>query len=169
MKDTDPGISHSNWDDVQPLANEFDFIHSRMLCYVVSDWKALFAHCWDHLAPGGRLEVQDIVMPVRCIDADVSPANSALLHNLEMQHKALLKRESKSLDITAGERLTEMLKEQGFENVKQESLQWAYGDWPKGELEKEIGRKHLQGVVLRSQTGLAQAMNMALFGIGKSL
>lgn len=128
-----------------------------MLCYAIRDWQKLVAQCWDHLTPGGWLEIQDITMPIRCVEADVSTVNSALLRGTQYIQQAL--RKTRGLDTTvAGQKLLEMLKDQRFVNVKQESIQWAYGDWPKGKLEKEIGMAHLEGTVLKSQQGLSQGM-----------
>ena len=53
-------------------------------------------------------------------------------------------------------------------NVKRESIQWAFGNWPKGLLAKEIMRDHLKGVILEAQKGLTQIMMKALFGWDES-
>ena len=110
-----------------------------MLCYAIHDWEALFARCWAHLAPGGWLELQDIVMPVRCADPSVSIETSVLLRATTKMQDVLRERGAKSVDTAAGERFVHMLGEQGFANVRREGIQWAYGEWPKGEMEKKIG------------------------------
>lgn len=38
----------------------FHFIHVRFLTYGMRDWHAFFVQCWNHLAPGGVLEVLDV-------------------------------------------------------------------------------------------------------------
>lgn len=153
----------SEWDGIKALSDRFDFIHGRMLCYAIRDWQKLVARCWNHLTPGGWIEIQDITMPIRCADPEVSPANSSLLKGTELIQEAL--RKTRGLDTTVmGQSLSEMLEDQGFVNVKRESIQWAYGDWPNGKLEKEIGTAHLEGTVRKSQDGLSQRMFKMLLG-----
>ena len=47
------------WTTFLPDAQEepFDFIHARMLIAGVHDWPRLFQQCYNHLSPGGYLEV----------------------------------------------------------------------------------------------------------------
>lgn len=120
-----------------------------MLCYAIRDWKALVARCWDHLRPGGWLELQDIVMPVRCADSDVSSDVSPVLQVSALIREALIK--LKEIDTMAGEKFVSLLQEQGFQRLQRESIRWAFGHWPQGEKEKEIGIIHMEGVVKASQ------------------
>ncbi len=38
---------------------KFDFIHGRALCGGIADWPRLYAQAYDHLEPGGWMEMQD--------------------------------------------------------------------------------------------------------------
>lgn len=49
-------------DDIEqdwPYSEPFDFIHIRAMSGAISDWPRLYRQCWNHLRPGGWIEVAD--------------------------------------------------------------------------------------------------------------
>src|ERR1700710_2340092 len=57
--------------------SSFNFIHSRDLMLCIRDWPRLARQCFDHIKPGGYLELQCINTRVQCDDGS-SPPDSAL-------------------------------------------------------------------------------------------
>lgn len=51
----------------------------------------------------------------------------------------------------------ETLRSRGFVNCKQENVMWAVGGWPKGKLEKEIGRFTRKNI-LQGLEGISMAL-----------
>jgi trans-aconitate methyltransferase len=47
----------SDW--AYPEAEHFDYIHGRALIGSITDWKKLFSEAFNHLKPGGFIEIQE--------------------------------------------------------------------------------------------------------------
>ena len=133
---------------------KFDFIHGRMLCLGIHDWPRFFRQCWDHLKPGGWLEVQEVTLPIFCDDGSAAP-DSALLKWGDLVKEAALKG---GIDAAASNKFSEMLRAQGFVVMREEPIKWAVGHWPKGKLQKEIGAYTHQNILQA-----LNAVTMALF------
>jgi SAM-dependent methyltransferase len=114
----------------------FDFIHARMLTFGIRDWPRLFRQSWDHLKPGGWVELQELRMPCRCDDG-TAPRESPLIN---WSHIIVDSLATTGIDPVASDKFEQQLAEQGFVNIKAETIKWAIGSWPKGKREKEIGR-----------------------------
>lgn len=55
----------------------FDFIHVRCLAGCVDDWPTFLSRCYNHLRPGGRIEVTECYPHLEC-DDDSWPKDSRL-------------------------------------------------------------------------------------------
>jgi hypothetical protein len=55
----------------------FDFIHSRDLMLCIRNWPRLATQCYEHLKPGGYIELQCINTRLHCDDG-TSPEDSAM-------------------------------------------------------------------------------------------
>ena len=132
---------------------KFDFIHARMLVLGMHDWPNFFRQCWENITPGGWVEVQEVQFPLRC-DDDSAGANSALLNWSTFIQSACRKA---GIESTSSLHFVKQMQDQGFINIKEESAQWAIGPWPKGKVQKAIGRYTLENIL----SGL-QGISMAL-------
>jgi len=56
--------------------NSFDFVHAREFLFAIRDWPRLIGQAYDHLKPGGYLELSATVPRVGCDDG-TCPPNSA--------------------------------------------------------------------------------------------
>lgn len=133
---------------------KYDFIHSRMLVFGLHDWPRYFRQAWEHLNPGGWVEMQEGQFPVRCDDGSAAPGSPFL----EWSDNILEATRRVGLDANSSAKFTEQLREQGFINIRSESVKWAIGGWPKGKKEKEIGRWTLENCLQA-----LQAVTMALY------
>jgi len=132
----------------------FDYIHSRVMNTCIQDWVGYFKQCYDNLAPGGWLEVQELDMP-RADDGTMGPGTA--------QHQAWsLLREGAE---RAGARYAHVdefkgwMEKAGFTNVVERHFAWPSNDWPRDAKLKEIGRwsninmrEGLEGFLLASMT-----------------
>ncbi|KAF2666906.1 S-adenosyl-L-methionine-dependent methyltransferase [Microthyrium microscopicum] len=114
----------------------FDYIHSRMLCLGIHDWKKYFQQCWDNLKPGGWMEVQETKFPLMSADGK-GPSESAFLQWSQYIKEAAA---NDGIDADPTQRFRGMLEDIGFIDIREQPLQWPIGGWPKGEREKIIGR-----------------------------
>ncbi|KAL8963254.1 MAG: hypothetical protein Q9193_000459 [Seirophora villosa] len=125
--------AETEWEfgDVGP----FDLIHARMLVLGMHDWRAYFRRCYDHLKPGGWMEVHEIAFPMHSVDPSV-PSDTPYLRWSQLMHEGLAKG---GIDGGAARDFTGMLEEAGFEEVVEEIIPWAVGPWPQDEKAKRLG------------------------------
>lgn len=116
---------------------QFDFIHGRMIGPNMHDWPSLFQKSWDHLAPGGYLEIQEVQTVVRCDDHSATEESSLVIRWSQLTSGAAARAGN---DPLASNHFPQQLRNQGFGHVKTYPIQWPIGTWPKGGLEKDIGR-----------------------------
>ncbi|KAI4282500.1 MAG: hypothetical protein L6R35_005400 [Caloplaca aegaea] len=116
-------------------AGPFDLIHSRILVMGMRDWRTYFRKCYDHLKPGGCVEVHETVFPYYSADPSV-PSNTPYVRWSHLILEALAKG---GIDGAAAREFPKMLEEVGFEDVVEEKLPWAVGPWSQDEKQKQIG------------------------------
>ena len=132
---------------------KFDFIHARLLCLGMRDWRRFFEQCFTHLKPGGWLELQEVDFPPRCADDSAGPDSAFLTWGKLIQQACL----GVGVDTSACTSFKALLQNQGFVNVQEEPAFWPLGTWPKGKKEKKIG----QYMVVNALDAL-QAASLAL-------
>ena len=66
----------------------FDFIHARMLTAAFQDWPSVLRKCWEHLEPGGWLELLDLSFPFGAAQAPIDNFSSPYLHYAQVQEEA---------------------------------------------------------------------------------
>ncbi|MCJ1378816.1 hypothetical protein MMC17_001915 [Xylographa soralifera] len=155
---------------------KFDFIHARMLVLGMHDWPRFFRQSWDYMKPGAWLEMQELQFPVRSDDGSAEKDSPFYEWSLRVMEAA----EKVSINPTACEKFEEQLAQQGFVNIRYETIKWPIGSWAKGKKEKEIGRwmlentmQGLQGVsmaLLTRHLGWSrEAVELFLVGVRKQL
>ncbi|KAF5499591.1 Secondary metabolism regulator LAE1 [Colletotrichum fructicola] len=114
--------------------NHFDFIHARTLAGAVQNWPALIHQCYEHVKPGGSIEISEGRANFFCEDGTLK-GDSATWQWLSEFRKL-----SAPLGFDIAPALPDMLKGEGFENVNYMQRVVPMGTWPKDRELKEIGR-----------------------------
>ncbi|KAH3905008.1 hypothetical protein HBI56_217910 [Parastagonospora nodorum] len=117
--------------------NQFDYIHTRAMVAAVKNWGRFFEQAYANIKPGGYLECQEIVFPIRCMDANVTAQNSPLMRWSELFLEAATKI---GLDGTGPRHFTPKLRDSGFVDINLKKFKWPIGKWAKGAKFKLLGR-----------------------------
>jgi SAM-dependent methyltransferase len=115
--------------------NSFDFIHARELILAIRDWPRLVRQAFDHLKPGGYLELGGSV-PLFASDDGTLPPNTAYAEVAQMYFDM-----GDRVGISGKEpfRWKEYLISAGFTDVVEKILKIHTNPWPKDERMKRIG------------------------------
>lgn len=101
--------------------DKFDYIHVRMLTLAIHEWPAFFRRCWEHLSPGGWIELEDAASPYGAENQAANCENSVFLRVSVLYYQGLLRT---GIDMMAAQRHTDRLKLQGFVHPHQEVVKW---------------------------------------------
>ncbi|KAH0434536.1 UMTA protein [Colletotrichum camelliae] len=119
--------------------SDFDFIHIRHLEASISDWPALYKQAFDHLIPGGYIEVKEL---------DIEDRSQAQGEDLPKDH---IYRRWANIFFEAAEKLGKTLKqtrdhgiakglaETGFVDIVEKKWPIPIGAWPADAKLKEVG------------------------------
>jgi hypothetical protein len=102
--------------------------------------------------PGGYFELQDCIVPFRCIDNSMNGTTIERWVNLIMQATARIGK-----DWTRVKKYKEYLEEAGFEDVVEKKYEWPVGTWASGKRAKTLGMWYREDLL----SGL-QGFTMAL-------
>ncbi|OHE95150.1 methyltransferase domain-containing protein [Colletotrichum orchidophilum] len=114
---------------------KFDFVFGRMLTGSIADWPRFIRQSFDHLEPGGWIELSDILLDLQSDDGTVTPECATqqwAAHMLEAA--AIWKRPLDSCKF-----YKEQLAEAGFSNIEEKIYKWPSNPWPKDPKYKELG------------------------------
>jgi SAM-dependent methyltransferase len=100
----------------------FDFVHGRDLLPAVSNWPRLLGQVFKHLVPGGYIELQNQVFPLRCYGSPTRP-------DLELMEWSggIMKSyagQPYNIRLAAAAEIEDLLKSEGFVNVHSKRFQW---------------------------------------------
>ncbi|TIC99305.1 Secondary metabolism regulator LAE1 [Colletotrichum higginsianum] len=113
----------------------FDYIHSRMMTFSIGNWDAYLQQAFDHLNPGGYLELNETdQMPVS--DDGTLKEDSALVKSIKMLEEAAIIFGRPFTDIPG---LKDKMIQIGFEDVHIQRFKWPTNGWPKERKYKELG------------------------------
>jgi len=115
---------------------QFDFIYSRMMTATVADWPSCFQQAYNHLTPGGWVELCDIGA-IRCDDGTLKES-SAIRRWL---NPLLEGARSMGRPFNEAYKYREQLKAQGFVNVHELVFRWPQNGWPRNRKYKQIGMR----------------------------
>ena len=119
----------------------FDYIHGRMIMSAVEDWPGLLQQCWDHLEPGGWLELNEVCLPHRAANSQPDGSSSAFLRFGAVASKAW---ELAGRDFHAGPKQTQRLRDLGFQDICEKDYKWPLGRWGSTDRERRIGELILE-------------------------
>lgn len=117
-------------------SDAFDFIHGRCMGGSIRDWKQLYSEIYNHLKPGGFVEIQEFEAWVM---ADDDPELLKVPNTLRMLQ------EDDAASIVFGKRINiaasvkQGLIDAGFEDVHDVIRKLPIGTWPKDQKLKELG------------------------------
>ncbi|KAJ5124551.1 uncharacterized protein N7515_008376 [Penicillium bovifimosum] len=114
----------------------FDFIHARDLGGAIADWPRLMRQSYEHLRPGGWIELQEFEVMLKSDDDSIrlAPALCEFLDRLTQASEAF----HRPMNIAEGHR--QRLVEAGFEDVRDEVYKVPSSVWARDPVQKEIGR-----------------------------
>ncbi|CAI7665700.1 unnamed protein product [Penicillium viridicatum] len=114
----------------------FDFIHARDLGGAIADWPRLMHQSYEHLRPGGWVELQEFEVMLKSDDDSIrlAPALCEFLERLTQASEAF----HRPMNIAEGHR--QRLVEAGFEDVRDEVYKVPSSVWARDPVQKEIGR-----------------------------
>ncbi|KAH8700032.1 S-adenosyl-L-methionine-dependent methyltransferase [Phaeosphaeriaceae sp. PMI808] len=141
---------------------KFRYIHGRMLQSGIHDWPALLQRCWQHLTPGGWLELIDVEHPFRC-DALPSEA-SAQPPFIRLGYAAEQAWKSNGLDYRATLKHEERFKALGFQGVSDRTVEWPLGSWEQA----EDAKGSAGDMILANFSKFIAAAGTAILGSGKA-
>jgi trans-aconitate methyltransferase len=124
-------------DDVEDewvFNDPFDYIHGRALTTCFKNHVPVFRSAFNALRPGGYFEMQDPIIPFRCIDDSMK--GSAFERWL-----GLVKEATHALGRDFGKAIhyKSYFEEVGFVDIVEKQFTWPIGSWAKGPRMKPIG------------------------------
>jgi SAM-dependent methyltransferase len=114
--------------------NHFDFIHARTLAGSIQDWPKFLRQCYDHLKPGGKVEIAEGRANFWYVGESVS--EKSFTYQWLMEWRRL----SAQLQFDVFPALPSMAERLPFENIRTVEKVCPLGSWPKDKSLKEIGR-----------------------------
>ncbi|KAK4172390.1 Phosphoethanolamine N-methyltransferase 1 [Triangularia setosa] len=113
----------------------FDLIYGRMLTGALTNWPQFITRCFDNLAPGGWLELDDILFPATSDDNTLLPDSTLAKWNEHVIKAGHLLNHS----IESAKYYKQQMVDAGFVNVTEKVYKWPINPWPKDPKYKEIG------------------------------
>lgn len=116
--------------------NHFDLIHSRHIVMAIKDWPNLLRNAYDHLKPGGWLELQEVHhFPQASSDTELDLMEPLVKFwaNVSAGLGAL------GVDFTKTQQLAQLVRDAGFVNVTERIFHIPIGTWPKNKTLKICG------------------------------
>jgi len=132
-----PSNCHFEVDDAEDpwlFPHKFDYIHGRALATCFRSHIPVIQSAFTFLRPGGYLELQDCIVPFRCIDDTIVGTTLERWVELIMAGTAKLGK-----DWTRVKQYKQYLEEAGFEDVVERRYEWPVGTWAKGKRMKTLG------------------------------
>ncbi|KAL4417403.1 hypothetical protein CABS03_00754 [Colletotrichum abscissum] len=114
-------------DEEWTYTTQFDYIHSRFMSSSIADWKAYLTKCFNHIQPGGYLELLEPEMEFQSDDGTF-PADCPLAKygNLLKEAAAIFGREYVSVSS-----LKTLMVDVGFKDVTLSRYKWPITRGPK--------------------------------------
>ncbi|KAI0881385.1 S-adenosyl-L-methionine-dependent methyltransferase [Annulohypoxylon maeteangense] len=123
--------------------DNWDLVHIRQVFPAIQDPPGVCRQSFNHLNPGGWIEVQDFGGILKC-DDDTFRTDSMLTQFYDMTTEALSKR---GIRWTIANNMDEVLKDIGFVNIACKRFKIPIGIWPKAK------RLRLVGLYMKSVFG----------------
>jgi len=116
--------------------DSFDLIHARTLSGGIKDWEGFFQQCYEHLKPGGWLEIQDHEFDENSDDGTYNK-DTAMWKYYHLVNEAA---EKTGRVLHIAHTLKDKVVAAGFTEVHHKMYKLPLGTWPKDKRQKELGR-----------------------------
>ncbi|KAJ0303776.1 hypothetical protein COL516b_006213 [Colletotrichum fioriniae] len=124
-------------------SEDFDFIHIRHLEASIADWPALYKQVFDHLVPGGYVEVKEFDITTRSqLYGDDIPKDHVFSRWAPVFFEAADKL-GKTLTQTHNHGIARALEAVGYVDIVEKRYSIPIGAWPKDPKMKEVGECNL--------------------------
>lgn len=134
--------------------DSFDFIFARDLLFAIRDWPKLIKQSYEHLQPGGWLELESIYGILGCDDGTLPEAGSFYQYDRLVQQAA----RDFGTPLDDPGRWAQWFEEAGFEMVAEKRFKVPSNVWPKDKRMKLVGAFERENMVF----GL-EGMSLRLF------
>jgi hypothetical protein len=132
-----PTNCHFEVDDAEDewiYSQKFDLIHGRAMVTCFKDPAAIIKSAFNALAPGGYLELQDMILPMRCID---DTFNGTVFQDWSLRIMNAAEKLGTSWNNSAN--YVRYFEDAGFVDVTEKHFQWPSNTWPQGQRMKILG------------------------------
>lgn len=123
-------------DDWPYKPNHFDFIHGRDLMTAVRDWPRLIEQSYNHLKPGGWIQLASTI-PGALTDDDSIPANSGYAESGRVYFEIA---EKMGAPLDCPRQWGQQMRDAGFINVQDVVYKLPMGPWPRSKRLRTVGR-----------------------------
>ncbi|KAK1983159.1 methyltransferase domain-containing protein [Colletotrichum cereale] len=113
----------------------FDFIFFRSMIGSFASWPDMIAKAYENLEPGGYLELQDNMFPLRCQDGTMSDD----FIPYKWTNLVIEGADKTGRSLTVAASFKQMLKDAGFIDVEERREIWPFNPWPKDKRLKSLG------------------------------
>ncbi|KAI3552625.1 methyltransferase domain-containing protein [Colletotrichum filicis] len=135
-------------------SEEFDFIFFRSMISSFASWPDMIAKAYDNLEPGGYIEIQDNMFPLKCDDGTMPDDFKPLKWS-----KLLMEATDKiQRPITIAATFKQLVEDAGFVDVVEKREKWPFNPWPKDEKLKDLGSWSQASTMMG-----VEAISMAVF------
>ncbi len=115
--------------------DDYDLVHIRYVCSFIRDSAAVIHKSFEHMRPGGWIEVQELDMIVHCDDDSMPTPETKgcaypILNYVDLAARAW---GLSGADLQIGDKIGPMLEEAGFVNVQRRKLKVPVSPWAKDE------------------------------------
>ncbi|KAL3478606.1 S-adenosyl-L-methionine-dependent methyltransferase [Aspergillus californicus] len=117
-------------------SEQFDYIHARSIGGGIADWGRLLRQAYNHLKPGGWIELQEYEGFIHSDDG--THLKAPMLLDICKTLDEASKKFGKQMNIASS--LAGWLERAGFANVTPDVYKCPIGSWPKSPRLKELGR-----------------------------
>ncbi|KAG6041318.1 hypothetical protein E4U41_004969 [Claviceps citrina] len=119
--------------------NHFDYIHSRHTVMAIKDWDRLYRRAFEHLKPGGWMEMQEIHHRPRSATMEgLVPTDHPVAKFWALVTDGLAAL-GVDLDSSSGGILAGRMQRAGFTNITERVFHVPIGTWPKNKILKTVG------------------------------
>lgn len=139
--------------------NSFDLIHARSLMLSIRDWPRLIAQCYEHIKPGGWVELQTSNAKISCDDGS-TPEDSGLMAFTKLAFEAS---EIAGFALSEFEKWKLYLEKAGFVDVVEVRYKMPSSPWPEDKRMKLIGAFE-QHNMLTGMSGMSLRLFSKAFG-----
>lgn len=116
--------------------DDFDLIHLRHISLFLRDFESVVTKCFDHLRPGGWIELQEFGAHAKCDDGTMGEDSPFALF-MDKADEALNK--AYSFQWRVANVMDAILKNHGFVNIGCKKFKAPLGRWPKNKKLRLIG------------------------------